>query len=423
MNIRSNIEDITIKVMLWGKCIGVLKWDKEKDLAIFQFTKDYINDPINITPTKDNKSVGAFYGNKNEKYQGLPEFIADSLPDDWGNILFDEWLTKNKIPSVRSNSLLKLAFIGKRGIGALEYLPEVEPLLDSNTAIDINALHKMAEFVYKEKQNLHIAEEQEITLSSLIELGTSVGGKHPKGIVARNRSTNEFRSGQVSLPSEYTYYILKFKENPDIPTSEIEMIYYEMAVEAGIRMMPSELIEINGMKHFMTERFDRVNGEKLHTQTMAAIIPNGNDYSHLFFLCENLGVPYEDKEQLFRQIVFNHAAGVTDDHNKNFSFIMNKKGEWRIAPAYDVMFTANIWENPSASVHCLGLAGKRTHITIQDLSEFAEDFEIKNYKNIINQVLKSISNFHTKCEKYQIAHEWESRISNSLKVIFPFQAF
>lgn len=419
MNTRNNLDDITIRVMLWGKFIGILKWDWNKDIAIFQFTKEYINDRINLIPTKSSKTVGAFYGNKNEKYQGLPEFIADSLPDDWGNILFDKWLAKNKIPSVRSNPLLKLAFIGKRGIGALEYLPEVKPVLDGNSTVDISELQKIAEFVYRKKEESKIGKQQEATLSSLIELGTSIGGKHPKGIVARNRTTGEFRSGQVALPPDYDYYILKFKENPEIPTSEIEMIYHEMAIEAGIRMMPSELIEINGMKHFMTKRFDRVNGEKLHTQTMAAIIPNGNDYTHLFFLCESLGVPYEDKEQLFRQMVFNHAAGVTDDHNKNFTFIMDKEGKWRISPAYDLMFTANIWENPSASVHCLGLAGKRTHVTVQDISEFAEDFEIKNHGKIIDQVLASISTFNEKCRKYKVDPAWEARISNSLKEIFP----
>ena len=419
MNIRDKIENLVVKVMLWDKCIGLLKWDNEKDLAIFQFTRNYLEDIVNVSPVKHNKSVGAFYGNKNEVYKGLPEFIADSLPDEWGNILFDEWLKENNIPSVRSNSLLKLVFIGKRGIGALEYVPEIEPIHDKNTVIDIEKLHKMAENVYKQKEDYKISKEDKITLSSLIELGTSVGGKHPKGIIARNKSTGEFRSGQISLPDEYEYYILKFKENPNIPTSEIEMIYHEMAIEAGIRMMPCELIEINGLKHFMTKRFDRVKGEKVFSQTMAAIIPEANDYAHLFYLCDNLKVPYKDKEQIFRQMVFNHMAGVTDDHNKNFSFIMNKKGKWRVAPAYDVMFTANIWENPSASVHCLGIAGKRTHVTIEDLTEFAEDFGIDNSYEIIKEISNSISNFRKKCKKYNVDIKWEKKINNVIRQIFP----
>lgn len=419
MDTRNKLQAVIVQVMLWDKCIGRLKWDADKDISIFQFSSEYIKSDINISPVAHNKTIGAFYGNKNDKYKGLPEFIADSLPDEWGNRLFDQWLENNNISSIRSNSLLKLIFIGKRGIGALEYIPEIPPIHNENTAINISQLQKIADDVYRNKESYKIPPEEKKIHQSLIELGVSVGGKHPKGIIARNKITGEFRSGQIALPPEYEFFILKFKENPDVPTSEIEMIYYEMAVDAGIKMMPSELIEINGMNHFMTKRFDRENGEKLFTQTMAALIPNGNDYMHLFFLCENLKVPYEDKVQLFRQMVFNQMAGITDDHNKNFSFIMDNKGKWRISPAYDVMFTANIWENPSASIHCLGLAGKSSHVTIKDLEEFAIDFEIKEYKKIIKEVSESLDNFSAKCQKYNVAPEWENKIKNALNEIFP----
>ena len=419
MDIKKNLNDIVIQVILCGKCIGRMKWDTEKNLAVFQFTSEYLQSKINISPLAHNKVAAAFYGNKNDKYQGLPEFIADSLPDEWGNTLFNQWLNDNGISLLYSNPLLKLVFIGRRGIGALEYMPEINPIHDANTAIDIEELQAMANDIYNKKIDASVTMNQKKTLASLIELGTSVGGKHQKGIVARNRITGEFRSGQVELPPEYEYFIIKFQENPMIPTSEIEMVYHEMALNAGIVMMPCELVEINGSRHFMTKRFDRVKGEKLLSQTMAALAPNGNDYMHLFFLCETLKVPYKDKERLFRQIVFNHMAGVTDDHNKNFSFIMNKKGVWSLAPAYDVMFTANIWENPSAAVHCLGLAGKHSHVTVNDLKEFGKDFGIKKCDEIISQVATAIGGFKGLCEKYNVHVDWVNKISESLNMIFP----
>ena len=169
----------------------------------------------------------------------------------------------------------------------------------------------------------------------------------------------------------------------------------------------------------MTERFDRVNGRKLFTQTMAAMIPDGNDYMHLFFLCDTLNLPYKDKENLFRRMVFNHAAGITDDHNKNFSFIMDDNGTWRLSPAYDVMFTANIWENGSASVHAIGLAGKRSHVTLQDFIEFGEDYGIEKPEYIVREVYDAVSQFRERCLKYNIPEDWINRLETTLKEIHP----
>ena len=420
------ITNTTVDVRLWDISIGKLRWDNEKDLAVFQFSKEYIDSKYNLCPVRHRRnsdgSVRAipFYGNPGEKYQGLPEFIADSLPDSWGNTLFDKWMSENNISSVRSNSLLKLSFMGRRAMGALEFYPEVYDENDTEqTPLNIVSLRDLAIKVYMDRERAVIQDKEKETMKRLILLGTSAGGKHPKGVVAINKMTGEIRSGQVSPSKDFRYFIIKFKEDLKVPTSEIEMVYHEMAVDAGINMTYCELKEIDGTRHFMTERFDRVNGKKLFTQTMAAIIPDGNDYMHLFFLCETLNLPYEDKENLFRRMVFNHVAGVTDDHNKNFSFIMDESGTWRLSPAYDVMFTANIWENGSASVHALGLAGKRSHVTFKDLVEFGEDYGIKKPEKIVKEVYASVSQFRERCHKYNVDEFWINRIEMTLKEIHP----
>ncbi|MBE6250490.1 MAG: type II toxin-antitoxin system HipA family toxin [Bacteroidales bacterium] len=420
------ITNTTVDVRLWDISIGKLRWDNEKDLAVFQFSKEYIASKYNLCPVRHRRnsdgSVRAipFYGNPGEKYQGLPEFIADSLPDSWGNTLFDKWMSENNISSVRSNSLLKLSFMGRRAMGALEFYPEVYDENDTEqTPLNIVSLRDLAIKVYMDRERAVIQDKEKETMKRLILLGTSAGGKHPKGVVAINKMTGEIRSGQVSPSKDFRYFIIKFKEDLKVPTSEIEMVYHEMAVDAGINMTYCELKEIDGTRHFMTERFDRVDGKKLFTQTMAAIIPDGNDYMHLFFLCETLNLPYEDKENLFRRMVFNHVAGVTDDHNKNFSFIMDESGTWRLSPAYDVMFTANIWENGSASVHALGLAGKRSHVTFKDLVEFGEDYGIKKPEKIVKEVYASVSQFRERCHKYNVDEFWINRIEMTLKEIHP----
>ena len=420
------ITNTTVDVRLWDISIGKLRWDNEKDLAVFQFSKEYIDSKYNLCPVRHRRnsdgSVRAipFYGNPGEKYQGLPEFIADSLPDSWGNTLFDKWMSENNISSVRSNSLLKLSFMGRRAMGALEFYPEVYDENDTEqTPLNIVSLRDLAIKVYMDRERAVIQDKEKETMKRLILLGTSAGGKHPKGVVAINKMTGEIRSGQVSPSKDFRYFIIKFKEDLKVPTSEIEMVYHEMAVDAGINMTYCELKEIDGTRHFMTERFDRVDGKKLFTQTMAAIIPDGNDYMHLFFLCETLNLPYEDKENLFRRMVFNYVAGVTDDHNKNFSFIMDESGTWRLSPAYDVMFTANIWENGSASVHALGLAGKRSHVTFKDLVEFGEDYGIKKPEKIVKEVYASVSQFRERCHKYNVDEFWINRIEMTLKEIHP----
>ena len=274
---------LTVNVMLWGTCIGRLSWDADKQLSVFQFTEDYLKCPYDICPSTHRKGTGtsaAFFGKAGELYQGLPEFIADSLPDKWGSSLFDQWMTDNNVSLMDSTPLLKLSYIGKRAMGALEFVPDY-PEENDKESLNIAALADLAAEVYKDRSKAVLSGIESITMKKLIYLGTSAGGKRPKAVVAYNPKTGEFRSGQVDLPEDFTHYIIKFKEDPETPTSEIEMIWHEMAKESGISMMPCFLKEVDGINHFITERFDRIGSEKVFTQTLAAIMPGADDYLKL----------------------------------------------------------------------------------------------------------------------------------------------
>ena len=100
------------------------------------------------------------------------------------------------------------------------------------------------------------------------------------------------------------------------------MTYYEMAVKAGINMMPSRLYKVDGKNHFITQRFDRKQGKKIHTQTLAAMYPHAESYEQLITVCRKLHLPEADCVEVFRRMVFNILSNNTDDHNKNFSFII-----------------------------------------------------------------------------------------------------
>lgn len=407
--------EIIVNVNLWDTCIGKLRWDSNKHCSVFQFSEEYSKLPYDICPSTHPKGrplSASFFGNKGNLYQGLPEFLADALPDKWGSSLFDQWLTDNSIKITESLPLLKLLYIGKRAMGALEFEPEYENDTISES-IDMASLAKLASKIYTDRSSSVISKEDNLTMKKLIYLGTSAGGMRPKAVIAYNKETGEFRSGQIDLPEGFKQYIIKFKESDDSPTAEIEMVYHEMAKDAGINMMPCFLKEIDGRKHFVTERFDRRNGEKIFSQTLAAIAPKADDYMKICWLMEHLQLPQEDKDQLFIRMVFNFVAGISDDHNKNFSFLMNKSGQWRLSPAYDVMFSANTWDNSSAHIHCMGMMGKRSALTTSDFIDFAEDF-VCYPEEKITRVLQAVAKFRPLCEAYGVDSDITEKIGNVL---------
>lgn len=417
-------EDISrVNVFLWGKNIGQLSWNKEKNLSTFQLSNAFREFGFPISPIshqRNNPELATVYGEKGDRYQGLPPFLSDSLPDDWGNRLFDRWLSETKMESVAVNPLYRLSFIGKRGMGAFEYVPELDINPGSEPSpVDVAELYRISLDVLHDRESRVLSAQEKSTLEKLIQLGTSAGGKHAKGLIAISDATGEIRSGQIDLPEDFRYYIIKFKEDADVPTAEIEMVYNRMAVDCGIDMMPCRIFTVEGTNHFLTERFDRRGGEKLLTQTLSAVAPRAMDYTNLFRLCDTLGLAPGTKEQLFTRMAFNFVAGVTDDHNKNFSFIMDRKGAWSLSPAYDVMFTANIWKDPSADIHSLGVSGKRVHVTLEDLRQFGEDFEVRGVEDILKRVCAAVDKFPVLCAEFGVGDEWKERITAALDHVFP----
>ena len=151
---------------------------------------------------------------------------------------------------------------------------------------------------------------------------------------------------------------------------------------------------------------------------MAALAPGASDYENLFFLCRSLHLTEEERVELFRRMCFNIVAGNTDDHNKNFSFTMDRQGVWRLSPAYDVMFTANTWENRSAHIHSLGVMGKKTSVSIADFMEFAEDF-VDSPKEKIERVLTAVDRFGQWCDNYRIDSDVWEKIQSVLIFLRP----
>lgn len=405
-----------IKVNLWGQEIGRLVWDSSTRRTYFMYNPEQMDKIPDIapllSPMKSRNILLPIYGDDRPLYQGLPPFIADSLPDSWGNTLFDKWVKDNKIPRNKVTPLYKLMFIGSRGMGALEYEPFATDLTHTR-AVDIKSLHDISLKILEYRDNTVLDANEELTLQALLAVGTSAGGRQMKAIVAINDETGEIRSGQVNGLDGYDYYILKFGDK-SMPMAEIETAYYNMALSAGIEMEECRLLPVEGINHFLTKRFDRKNGEKIHLQTLAAINPDARSYEDLIATCRELSISESEIEKLFALMVFNIMANNTDDHNKNFSFLLEENGPWRMAPAYDVTFIFNTNGTGPNLERRLSVGGKISDISKSDLLDFAKQNDIKNATAIINRVAEAIGKFNEFADRYDISQPWRSIIQKTL---------
>ena len=415
---RSNI----VKVMLWGQEVGSLYWDERRKRAVFNYHPDFIKAGLDIAPLsasiKDPRNRLPIYGLANDDiFYGLPAFISDSLPGRWGNAVFDAWAAENNVSASEITSVDKLSFIGKRSMGALEFEPA--------QAFDEQRSYQLAELYKKALEILHGREEvtvagQDLTLSALYEVGTSAGGNHSKAVIAINKETGDVRSGQVMLPEGYKYYLLKFAETRHYPLTTIEMAYYDMATMAGIDMMPSELIEIGGEKHFLTERYDRKNGEKVHTVSLAGMMPDATSYEQLMEVCLKLQLPYKEREEVYRRAVFNMLTTNVDAHIRNFEFMLEKgQTDWHISPAYDLTFSCFNPHNKLDEYHYLSMNGKRTGVNHDDMLAFARRYMIDNPNAIIKQCVDAVMEFRAIATKYGVSEHWQDVVERHFAEMTP----
>lgn len=404
------------KVILWDEEIGRLAWDERRRTTYFMYNPDFVRRGIEVSPlAAPTGSFGALspvWGEDSRLYQKLPAFLSDSLPDSWGNRLFELWRQQNHLSPSEITPLDKLAFIGKRGMGALEFHPEYSRER-SLGRIDIKSLSDLAAKVFSQREEAVIPEDETVTMQSLLTVGTSAGGRQPKAIIAVNRQSGEVRSGQIGGLADFDYYLLKFG-NSQYCSAELEMTYYELALSSGINMMPSKLYAVDGNAHFMTQRFDRVDGRKLHAQTLAAISPGTDSYEGLIAVCRSLRLPESDCVEVFRRMVFNILANNTDDHNKNFAFTMTPDGVWRLSPAYDITYIMNDGGFLPNEERCLSIRAKSRDVTLEDVLQFARDNGIRRPQPIIRRVADSLLRFRETASRCGVSESWTGRVEAAI---------
>jgi len=393
------METNVLKVKLWGMDVGYLSWDKKTNVAVFEYEPSFLEQGLDIAPltmsisSPRSQKRMPWTGDSDKLYQGLPPMIADSLPDKWGNSLFKAWLRDNNFAEKNVTPLDHLSFIGSRAIGALEYEPAQKLGTDSAFSVDVQRLYEFARQVLNERESTILNKENSILWQDLIKISSSPGGKRPKAIVVLNPQTGEVISGQGFIPEGFEHFILKYDDNSVYPFAKLEYVYYRMALDAGIGMMPSELRTYGNITHFLTRRFDRVGNERIHIQTLAAMSPLSDSYENSFAVIRRLNLPYEDSRQQFLRMVFNVLARNVDGHSKNFSFCMTPDGAWRLSPAYDLTYSVDPAAPAYSNRHSLTVNGKNEDITRMDLEIVAQNNDIQDYKALIDMVANAVAKF------------------------------
>ncbi len=393
------------KVNIWGQFAGAVIWDENSKRASFEFDASFIKKGLDLSPLEmpivkaQNGTVFSFPSLNYNTFKGLPGLLADSLPDRFGNQIIDAWLAATGRTSGSFNPVERLCYIGRRGMGALEFEPAV--MSEKSNPVEIEDLVMFANDILKNRKDFK-ADLSDKGVHEIFRVGTSAGGARAKAVIAYNPQTGEVRSGQIDELKGFEYWLIKFDGVSETQLLEtkgygnIEYAYYLMAIDCGIDMSECRLLRENGRSHFMTKRFDRSGEEKIHMQTLCAIAhydynePRSYAYEQAFQIMRQLHLPYNDAEQLFRRMVFNVVANNRDDHTKNISFLMDKTGRWRLSPAYDVSYaydSGNKW----ISAHQLSVNGKRTEIKNEDMIEVAKQMNIKKPSEILEQVVDSVS--------------------------------
>ena len=389
------------KVNMFGMPVGTFRWDERYNVARFEYDSSFVGRGLEPSPLMmpvQEGRVYSFAGLDRETYKGLPGMLADSLPDTYGRALFDRWLALTGRTS--SNPIETLCFLGKRCMGALEFEPAMDFTYDPNALFEIDSLVKVARDALTEKTSfgVNLNDDKKAAIAEILRLGTSAGGQRAKAIIAYNKETGEVRSGQVEAPAGFNYYLIKldgvsatvgFKATGN--HGRLEYSFYKLAKACGIEMTDCSLIEENGRAHFLTQRFDRNNGKKIHLQTLCGIahfdyrIHRAYSYEQAFNVMRALRLPYSAAQEMFRRMVFNVVVRNQDDHTKNISFLMGEDGIWRLSPAYDMGYAYNPKGGWTAT-HQMSINGKFDDITRQDLMTFAHQNNIKDAAMIIDEI-------------------------------------
>lgn len=425
-------------VKLWGRTIGAVLLRDGEEVSAFEYDPAFVSSGIEVSPLVMPLSTRVYSFSELAKntFHGLPGFLADSLPDRFGNALINTWLaTQGRSPD-SFNAVERLCYIGSRGMGALEFAPATGPKAGGTDLIQIGQLVELASEILSQRKDLAVSFEQEDrkqALAEILRIGTSAGGARAKALIAWNPVTHEVRSGQINAGQGFEYWLLKFdgvRGNKDKELEDpsgygaIEYACYLMAKDCGIEMAESRLFEENNRRHFMTRRFDRTrDGRKVHMQSLGALahydfnLAGAYSYEQAILAIRRLGLPMSAVEEMYRRMVFNIIIRNQDDHVKNIAFLMDKAGNWSLAPAFDMTYSYNpdgLW----TASHQMSMNGKRDGFSLDDFKQCANTALMKRGRaeTIVSEVLEVARKWPDYAEKAGVPGPTMEKVHRSMRL-------
>jgi len=419
-----------IEVRAWGKSVGAVALDPETGYYAFQYTQAWRRSGIELAPLMmpltARQEVFVFPALA-ESYKRLPALLSDALPDDFGNALIDSWMATHGVAKSSITPLDRLAYMGKRGMGALEFRPTRGIQRESAQPLAMQKLVEVARDVVH--GDLASDAHAKAALANIIRVGTSAGGARAKAVVAWHPQTHELSSGQFDVAPGFEHWLLKFDgvgKDFELGTSggygRIEYAYSLMAKSAGIEMSACRLLEENDRAHVMTRRFDRDGNAKHHVQSLCAMAHldykqrETHAYEQLFLTIRQLALDPAASVQAFCRMAFNVMARNCDDHAKNFGFILREGQTWQLAPAYDVTHAHNPQGEWTAH-HLMSVNGKFDNITRADLLMVAARFSIPNAGQILNKVAASLHRWSDFASEAVLPDDRVQEIARDFKIV------
>lgn len=422
-----------VEVRVWGYTVGAVALDPASGFYAFEYDPKWVSRGVELSPiflgTKGDAGKGSvqFLDLSVETFKRLPAMLADALPDKFGNALIDAALSDEGVPKEAITALDRLAYVGSRGMGALEFKPPRGSRRSSTTALQLSRIVEGARNALEGRFDGD--KEAELAIRNILQVGISAGGARAKAVVAWNPETNEIRSGQGKIADGFEHWLIKLDGvGKDLALGtgadygRIEYAYYLMAKAAGIEMSESRLLEENGRAHFMTKRFDRDGNTRHHLQSLCAMkhldfnLIGAHSYSQYFETIDALGLGQSALQEGFRRMVFNVAAANHDDHTKNLSFLLKQGQPWALSPAYDITHAYNP-ENQWTRQHLMSVNGKTLEIERSDLMLVAELFEIPDARNIVDKVAGAVDRWAEFAKAADISIDAADRIGKDFRPI------
>ena len=437
------------EVRLWGEVVGAVSLADGATVAEFEFDGEFVKQGLEVAPLTMPLSprVHRFPALRAETFHGLPGLLADSLPDRFGNALIDAWLARQGRLPESFSAVERLCYVGRRGMGALEFQPALGPRPTAAVRLQVAKLVELATAALDRRSALDTAFSPQggsDAFRQILRVGTSAGGARPKAVISWHPQSGEVRSGDVEALPGFEHWLLKLDGvaggmdagldagvdaglDESIVGSQgygaIEYAYHLMATDAGLTMTECRLLEEGGRRHFMTRRFDRLpSGEKLHMQSLGGIAhldfnaAGAHAYEQALLVIRRLGLGMEALQEQFRRMVFNILARNQDGHVKNIAFLMDRRGNWSLAPAYDVTYAwqpAGQW----TALHQMTLNGKRDGFTPDDFLQCAADASIGRARAmaICREVAGAVSRWAEYAEQANVAPAWRDGIAATLR--------